>query len=189
LSFSRHPLAPIAVACWLGLAALVPGTTRAADPGPLEYAVKATYLYKFAPFVEWPPGAFETPVAPLNLCVVRFDPFGPVLDRAVEGQRIGDRPIIVRRLAAPDRGVPCHVIYVGSTPGGAAAEILAQVRGWPVLTVTDGERDLRAKGVVNFIIDNNRVRFEIDNAAAGENGLAISSKLLGLAAAVRTRTP
>jgi hypothetical protein len=161
----------------------------AADAPSLEYAVKATYLYKFAPFVEWPAGAFESPSAPLNLCIIRFDPFGPVLDRAVEGQRVGDRPIFVRRLAAPDPRTPCHIMYVGSPSGTNPADILEQVRGRPVLTVTDAERDPSAKGVVNFVLDSNRVRFEIDQAGAAEQGLSISSKLLGLAVAVRGKAP
>jgi hypothetical protein len=80
-------------------------------------------------------------------------------------------------------------MYVGSPSGTNPADILEQVRGRPVLTVTDAERDPSAKGVVNFVLDSNRVRFEIDQAGAAEQGLSISSKLLGLAVAVRGKAP
>ena len=62
-----------------------------------EYAVKAAYLYKFAAFVEWPKSSFSQPDSPLNVCIVGFDPFGAYLDRAIAGQRIGERPVVARR--------------------------------------------------------------------------------------------
>jgi len=187
----RRSLIPPRKARWAALVACLAGaaiaTARAADEPSLEIAVKATYLYKFAPFVEWPASAFDSPSSPLTLCVVRSDPFGIALDRAVAGQRVGERPIVVRRLQAPDRSARCHIMYVGPLPGSSPGDVLSEVRGRPVLTVTDAERDPRSKGVINFVVDSNRIRFEIDDAAAAEQGLMISSKLLGLAVAVRTR--
>ena len=80
-----------------------------------EYAVKAAYLYKFAAFVEWPGASFAAANSPLNLCVVGFDPFGAHLDRAVANQRIGEHPIVAKRLdrAHPDAG--CHIAYVAGS--------------------------------------------------------------------------
>lgn len=159
----------------------------AAQDGSLEYAVKATYLYKFAPFVEWPPGAFATATSPVEICIVGDDPFGATLDRAVEGQRLGERAFAVRRLGPSEPPVSCHVAYLAATGARPVAETLRAVAGAPVLTVTDEAPSLRAKGIVNFVIREGRVRFEIDNRAAAEGGIAISSKLLGIAVAVRAR--
>jgi hypothetical protein len=184
-------------ACGLSLAATAFSVPVSAQPlpgdggGSLEWAVKATYLYKFVPFIEWPPSAFESPASPIGLCVVGDDPFGGVLDKAVSGQRFGEHPLTVKRLQSVDRQSGCHVLYVWRSTGGGAqsvTDMLDAVRGTPVLTVTDSVRDAPAKGIVNFVLDNNRVRFEIDNQAAAENGLAISSKLLSLAVYVRPRS-
>lgn len=158
----------------------------AAESNALEYAVKATYLYKFTPFIEWPAAAFASSPA-VNLCVVGNDPFGDLLDRAASGQRIDDRAIVVHRLRKIDRHSGCHILYVGGSEAQPVAEALATVRGTPVLTVTDESQDSGAKGIINLIVQDNRVRFEIDDQAAAENGLLISSKLLSLAAHVRPR--
>jgi len=166
---------------------LSPVVSRAEDAS-LEYAVKATFLYKLGPFVTWPAHAFETPTGPVNLCVVGRDSFGATLDQAVAGQVIGTRSIAVWRLAAVDRGRACHILYVGTNDPRLAAEVLDAVGGTPTLTVTDGIRDARAKGVVNFVIVASRVRFEIDDHAAAQGGLEISSKVLSLAVAVRPRS-
>jgi YfiR/HmsC-like len=167
---------------WLLLSAL---PDAEAQTGALEYAVKATYLYKFIPFVEWPSGAFATPSSPVVLCVAFYDPFDGILDRAVAGQRVGERAVVVRRLATVDRGSGCHILYLGGTP--AIAEALETLRGAPVLTVTDSIESPAMKGIINFVTENNRVRFEIDARAAAEDGLSISSKLLSLAVSVRPR--
>ncbi|HLX28961.1 MAG TPA: YfiR family protein [Casimicrobiaceae bacterium] len=151
-----------------------------AQGSSVEYAVKATYLYKFAPFVEWPAGTFDSPNDPFMLCVVGHDPVAVLVDQAVQGQQVAGHVIDVLHLAQVRRDARCHILYV-ATHGPAAAAALDSVRGLPVLTVTDAAPDPRARGIVNFIVQDNRVRFEIDPREASENHLVISSKLLNLA--------
>jgi hypothetical protein len=162
------------------------GEARADDPGSLELAVKATFLYKFQPFVTWPAEAFPSPAAPFTLCVVGNHPFGSLLDKVVEGQRAGNREVTVRRLTTVSPDDHCQILYVGADDPVVARQLQVPVAGTPVLTVTDSIRDSSAKGMINFIIADNRVRFEIDNAAATRSGLVISSKLLSLAVSVRS---
>ena len=148
---------------------------------PLEIAVKATDLYKFAAFVEWPPSAFAGPTDPAVLCVAGDDPFGPVLDQVVRGQKIGDRPVVVMRLDHVDRGAPCTIRFVAPSRRQPPAEALDRVRGQAVLTVTDAAGDPAARGMIDFVLREGRVRFRIDPHMAERNGLLISSKLLSLA--------
>ena len=156
--------------------------------GSLEYPVKAAYLYKFAPFIQWPATAFDSPSSPFAICIVGADPFGSALDQAVASQRFDARPIVVKRLAKVDRTSGCHVVYLGGGKGAGAADALAAVRGAPVLTVSDAAGRDDVRGVIDFQIRDNRVRFSIDDQAAQANGLVISSKLLSLAVAVRLRS-
>lgn len=145
----------------------------------LEYALKANYLYKFAPFVQWPDTAFPSADSPINVCVSGTDPFGAVLDQATAGQRIGGRPIAIKRIAtiAPDSG--CHIAFIGGSPDQTVAQGLDAIHGEPVLSVTDSNQS--SHGIVSFVIVDNHVRFEIDERAAAQNHIAISSKLLSLA--------
>ncbi len=164
-------------------AAILALAPLAATAGSLEAPVKATYLYKFVPFVEWPAAAFSSPTQPVTLCILGGDPFGAVLDQAVRDQRIGVRPVVVRRLGRMEKATGCHVLYLSAPRAPAAAEALQSARGAPVLTVTDGADN--AGGIVSFVLRDNRVRFIIDPTAAATNGLTISSKLLSLALDLR----
>ncbi|HEY3949572.1 YfiR family protein [Phenylobacterium sp.] len=173
----------VAVAVFVAALAASPATASV-DSENLELAVKATYLYKLAPFVSWPQASWAAPNAPLTICVQGVDPFGPLLDRAIGGQVVAGHPLAVRRLArlAADSG--CHIAYLAGGAAQSPAQALAAVEGAPVLTVTDEGRG-GARGIVNLVLDAGRVRFAIDAAQADRNGVAISSKLLALAVAVK----
>lgn len=180
----RAPLRVCYASAWWTVAWLMLfASMQAAWPqgASLEYAVKATYLHKFAPFVEWPNAAAEFPDGNFIVCVVGTDPLGALLDRAVTGQQVAGHPIEIRRLARVTGNPGCAVMFVAGSDAQPVSAALVAVRGMPVLTVTDGATDPATKGIINFVLQDDRVRFEIDNSAAAANGLTISSKLLSLA--------
>jgi hypothetical protein len=156
---------------------------RAADAS-LEYPIKATFLQKFGDFVTWPPVAFEAATG-FSVCVLGEDPFGAVLDRALVGHALDGRAMTVRRIAGSGESAGCQILYIGRINGVEA--VLAALRGLPLLTVTD-EQNGQAKGIIHFMLRDNRVRFAIDDQAAAVNGLGISSKLLSIAVSVNPRS-
>lgn len=174
-----------AVAAWL---IALPAMPVAAQTNPLELAVKATYLHKFGPFIGWPQTVFDGPDSPIVLCVVGDDPFGAILDEAVAGQRISERPVALRRLPRAERQSGCHIAYMAGSAAQPTSAALNALRGTPVLTFTDEARRDTAKGIIHFVVRDDRVRFEIDEYAAAENGITISSKVLDLAVSVRRRS-
>jgi len=177
-------LAAVAVlACALGSSARAEGSRF--ENGAVELRVKATYLYKIAPFVSWPPGAYSAPNAPLVICVQGADPFGAVLDRVTSGQAVGAHPVLVRRLAKLDPDSGCEIAYLAGGPAQSPAQALQAVEGQPVLTVTDEASGAPARGIVHLRLEAGKVRFSIDTGQAEVNGVAISSKLLALAIRVR----
>ncbi|MEI9903755.1 MAG: YfiR family protein [Asticcacaulis sp.] len=163
-------------------AALFGAAPVQAAPAPaLEAAIKATYLYKFAPFVTWPGG---DSTAPFTICIVGDDPFGAQLDRAVAGQSLDSRPFQIVRLDTITAQAPCAVAFLGGSRKQSITSALQAVHGAPILTVTD-ESD--PPGIIAFEMQDDRVRFRIDQQAANDGGLTISSKLLSLALSVRTQ--
>jgi YfiR/HmsC-like len=172
------------VMCLAVLALAVP--VAAAPAESLEYAVKATFLYKFAGFVEWPAAVFESASSPVTICVLGTDPVALLIDHAAAGQQIGERTFMVQHLQTLAGVSSCRILYVATNV--PAAEAQNTMRGMPILTVTDsGGTAASARSIVTFVVQDNRVRFDIDDAAAAENGLTISSKLLSLARVVRPR--
>lgn len=153
-------------------------------PVSLEYAVKATYLYKLAPFVNWPPTAFATATAPFRICVVGDDPFDDYLDKAVAGRGLGAHPFEVRHLDDLTPAMDCQIAFISRVAPQSVHDALEAVSGTPVLTVTDTAAEGQG-GIVQFVIRDGRVVFEVDTAAATRNHLTISSKLLQLAVAVK----
>jgi hypothetical protein len=172
----------IAAAALTFAAAVANSAAAALEASAAE--IKAAYLYKFGYFVEWPQAAFAANDSPINLCLVGTDPFGATLDDMVNGQKIGTRPIKVRRMSTIDPGSGCHIVYVSS---GAGSTATAALHASGALTVTDAADEGGNAGIINFVIKDNKVRFDIDDAAAASSGLVISSRLLNLALDVKPR--
>lgn len=169
-------------AAWVALGLALAPPARA--EGALEYAVKAAYLYKFAPFVDWPSSAFAAPTSPFTVCVFGEDPFGGALEEAVRGQSVVGRRVLVRRLGQVSGDPGCQVLYVGRSSRQPPAEVLRILRGAPVLTVTDEAQGVSG-GIVQFVLRGGHVRFALDAEQARVSGLGLSSKLLALAVSVR----
>jgi len=178
-----------AVAALLAALSLsAPAAPAAAARSPekeLEYKVKAAFLYNFAKFVEWPAAVFPEPRSPFNLCVLCDDPFGPSLDQTVAGESIDGRPIAVQRGARLAELKGCHLLFVSRSERERQRESLAALRDSAVLTVGDAGRFLDDGGMIDFVLEGNRVRFEVNLAAVEKSRLKISSKLLRLARVVR----
>ena len=181
---TRRPRAAITWSFVVAFAAAVSALGTSAQDRAVEYAVKATFLYKFAAFVEWPAGAFTSAADPLVICVAGNDGVTALVDDAALGQTVDGHALVVTHLAPGARMPRCHILYVAETARPAMAALVDSVAGAPVLTVVDGSA-AAGSAVINFVVQGNRVRFDIDLKAAQRNRLAVSSKLLALAAAVR----
>ena len=171
-----------AVLCIL---AAIPTAPAQDESPPLEFQVKAAFLYNFAKFARWPPEAFTDPDAPFVFCVLDDEPLAQALDQAVLGKTVEGRGFRVRRLTGADEAGSCQILHLGAVELPRLAGLLKTVRGEPVLTVGETPGFASQGGIINFIIRDNRLRFEINPDAAERAGLRISSKLLQLASIVR----
>lgn len=170
-----------ALALSLAILAALSGVGALAAP-PTEYEVKAAFIHNFAKFVEWPAPAPASGTA--RLCLLGHDPFGGALD-ALQGKPTGPlRWEIVQADAATELKA-CRVLFIAASESGNLGRILERVGISPVLTLGDSEGYAGRGVMVNFYLEENRVRFEINPAAASRVGFKISSQLLKLARIVR----
>ena len=170
------------VCSWLALSH-APALNAAATP---EYLIKAAYLYNFALFVEWPTDAFPTATAPIVIGIVGPDPFDQALDRTIRDKRINKRPLVVRRLQWGQDLTQCHILFVSSSEGSRTHEWAPRLEGLPILIVGDEIPEFARRGAtINFIIEDNKVKFEVNVDAARHARLNISAKLLNVARVLR----
>ena len=161
-----------------------PADAQSGDADSSEYLIKAGFIYNFAKFVEWPSAAFSQADSPIVIGVLGTDPFGNVLDRIVEGKKLGPRGFVVRRYKW-GKDVKdlrdCKILFVSASERTHVDEILQSVKGLPILTVGETPGFAERGGVIRFTLEDNRVRFEVNVAAAHQADLNISSRLLTLA--------
>jgi hypothetical protein len=153
--------------------------------GPSEYQIKAAFLYNFAKFIEWPTSTFRDPKQPMGICVFGRDPFGHALEEALYGKSIGSRSVFLGRTQQIPELARCQVVFVSAAESSHVMEIVNGLRGHSALLVGESEGFASSGGAIQFVLDQNRVRFAINPDAANRAGLKISSKLLALATIVR----
>ena len=149
-----------------------------------EYLIKAGYIYNFAKLVEWPAAAARKG-QPIVIGVLGNDGFAGVLDRAVNGKKIDDRPLLVKRLKTKEaKDCGCQMLFVAAAESANADELIQSQKGASVLTVAETPDFANRGGMIALVLQDSSVRFIINVDAAKQAGLSISSRLLALATVV-----
>jgi len=145
-----------------------------------EYQIKAGFLYNFVKFVEWPSEAFAGADSAIVVGVLGEDPFGDALS-ALEGKTALGRRVEVRRYTRAEDAVAAHVLFISASELRTLPSVLKALASSNILTVGDFEGFTEAGGVIRFYSKKNKMRVEINTAAAERAALKISSKLLNIA--------
>jgi hypothetical protein len=146
-----------------------------------EYEVKAAFLLNFVRFVEWPAMPAAQAKDPISICIVGDDPFQGYLDRVVQGESVNGRPITVRRVPRWQEG--CGVLFVSSSEREPLKPIGQTPPG--VLTVGESSGFLSDGGMIRFVVDDRKLRFDVNLKAVMEGRVQLSSRLLSVARQVQ----
>jgi len=156
-----------------------------AEQKPNEYQVEAVYLYNFGRFVEWPSRVAPTKSDVFTICVLGEDPFGRTLDATFAGATIENRSVVARRISSPNESADCQILFLSSSEASRLSKIIESLNKTAVLTVSDMPQFSQRGGMIQFVLEGNRVRFEVNLNATQKAGLTLSSELLKVATAVR----
>jgi len=133
--------------------------------------VEAAYLYNFAKFVQWP----------FSICLLGEDEFGRRLDDLIANETFQGRRIVAKRFSSVAAAESCQIVFIGQSEEARLSKDLAALNTKHVLTVSDLPQFLERGGAIQFLFQNNRVRFAVNLAAAQQAGLTLSSELLKVA--------
>jgi len=151
--------------------------TGQAAPVP-EYQIKAGFLLNFAQFVSWP---FQSSDAPFIIGILGDDPFGSYLDETVRGEKVNNRSITVQRLRRRADPRTCNILFISQSERDRVAQVLSNLKGRPVLTVSDIDGFTDLGGMIELFTEKNNIRMRISLDAVKASNLRVSSKLLRVA--------
>jgi len=151
-----------------------------AAPPPTEYEVKAAFIYNFAKYVQWPPPPHSDSNAPFVIGLLGKDPFGAILDEAMNGQSVQGRLIVVRRFARIEE-IDCDILFVCPSERRNLPKIFGALRRRPVLTIGDMDQFAELGGMINLTTEEKRIRFDMNPEAMHRAGLKAGSQLFRFA--------
>lgn len=141
----------------------VPVAVCAELSGPSEYEIKATFIYNFIKFTEWPAAELGDTDDPFVIGVVGKDPFGTALEKTVEGEKVHNRAIAIRRFARMDSAaIQSHVLFISASETYNLPAILKGIEGQAVLSVSDMQNFAERGGVINLKTDRDKIVFEVN---------------------------
>lgn len=147
---------------------------------PSEYQVKAAFLYNFTNFVEWPASTLPDSAMPLTIGILGDDPFAAAFAPFNNKLNRGRMLHIVRSTRLQELPF-CHILFIAKSENKHLPQILEYFKDRHVLTVSETPDFVSSGGMINFVLIDKKVRFEINVDAAERAGLKLSSKLLKLA--------
>lgn len=165
------------------LLGLLFGATAVRPQTVSEHDVEAAYLYNFGKFVHWPAEALAG-VNSFDICVLGRDPFGSKLEQLIANDQLSGKPIRKRVIAHASEATGCAIVYVSDSEAANLHKILAVLNGKGVLLVSGLPHFVEDGGAIQFLVEENRVRFAVNLDAAQKNRLALSSELLKVATSV-----
>jgi len=144
-----------------------------------EYQAKAVYLFNFAQFVTWP--SQESSHAPLLIGILGDDPFGSYLDETVRGQKVINRPLTIQRFRRGTEPRNCNILFISQSERDRVAQIISNLKGRSVLTVSDMDHFTDIGGMIQFFTEHDKIRVRINLDAVKAADMKVSSKLLSVA--------
>lgn len=149
-----------------------------------ERQIKVAFLYNFVKFVDWPSEALPESGATIDVCVLSDDPAYEAVE-TIDGKTVKGRRLTVRRVDAAKDLASCHVAFFGVTEEKRLPQFIAGLRTASVLTVGEMDRFAQSGGIINLVVVNNKVRFEINVDRAERARLKLGSQLLSVATIVK----
>jgi YfiR/HmsC-like len=169
---------------WMVGALILMVSARAQTQSAGEYQIKAAFLYNFAKFVEWPQGDLADATRPFRICVLGQDPFGQELRDITSEKTVNGHRLQIVLVADLQQARTCQILFIASSEKAQLKKVLETLEGSSALTVGDSKGFVELGGMINFVLEDDRVRFEVNHKAAERAGLKISSKLLTIAKSV-----
>jgi hypothetical protein len=164
------------------LIATVPGRSHAQLLS--EHEVKAAFLVNFARFTEWPSAAFLDSASPIMIGVAGDETLRRTIDHLAKGKLFSGRALKTRNVKDANDVSHIQLLFIGGLPGFRTADILKTLNGLPVLTVGDTAGFCAQGGMITFLLERDRLRFEIRFDTTEYAGLKVSSRVLALAKTV-----
>jgi hypothetical protein len=160
---------------------------RAEAQAPMgESEVKAMFVYNFLKFVEWPVDAAVGLKDPFVVLIIGEGATADAAERFLESKMIGERPVVVRRTEWDQSFAGVRAALVVERDARKLHRILNAAAAAGVLTIGEGESFTTSGGVIALLVEDRKVRFDVDTSAAKSAGLRVSSKLLALTRTVRS---
>ena len=156
------------------------GFTRHQSNDNTNAKIKATFIYNFTRYIEWPVAAQK---GSFDIWVVGKTPLYAELEKMGQKTTRGTQPFVITNCTSAATLSACHMVFVSKESSGQLDAIVEKFKGKSTLIISEKE-GLIEKGDINFVIVDNKQSFEINKGNIAGHGLSMASRLQAFATKV-----
>jgi hypothetical protein len=144
---------------------------------------KSVFTLNFIRYIGW---SEESKQGDFVIGVLKSPLVADWLQKQSAGKKFGNQNVVIKEFKSGDDLVDCQVLYVGSSYNFFRyAEEIKSVLGKNSLLITESEGAVKKGSMINFVVRDDILKFEVSEANAQLSGLSVSSKLSNMGAAIR----
>jgi hypothetical protein len=139
-----------------------------------EYLLKAAFLYRFIDYVDWGNNEAQN----FNIAVLGESDIMNPLNEISKEKKVRGKSIYVTKYQNVDDIGSCQVLFISRNYNGDIGSVISKIDNKPILIVTEQKNACEEGAHINFLISEDKLKFEINIKAASKANLKISSELL-----------
>jgi hypothetical protein len=132
------------------------------------------FIYNFSRLIEWPAN-YRT--GNFVIGILGTSDVAGELETYTKGKKVGTQNIEVIRYKAVTEIQNCHILFIPFARTKQVSEVLAAMDGKSTLIITEKSGALNEGAAINFVILEDKMRFELKPENASKYGIKFSSKL------------
>jgi hypothetical protein len=145
-----------------------------------DYTYHTVFVYNFTRYIEWPSAGNETVIGVQGGDKDAMAAF----EKMAQSKSMGDRKYTVKVITKPEDAATCHVIFIPDKESDKVTAYAQKYANSPKLIITEKDGLVKKGSMINFVVVDGKMRFELNQDAMDKSGLKVSSQLLSLAIVV-----
>ena len=135
-------------------------------------AAQSIFIYNFTRLIEWPNKDGDFVIGVLGSSDVAYE-----LEKYTSGKNVGLQKIVVKKFKEIEEISKCNILFIAYSKTSKIPDILSKVSGNHTLLISEKKGGIEAGSAINFLLTDDKLKFELKTANATKQGLKVNSKL------------
>ena len=137
---------------------------------------QSIFIYNFTRLIEWPNKDGDFVIGVLGSSELASD-----LEKYTTGKNVGLQKITIKKFKEVEEIGKCNIIFVSSSKTSKLPDVVSKITSSHTLIIGERRGAIDAGAAINFLMLDDKLKFELKSSNASKYGLKVNSKLESMA--------